>query len=747
MDDADVTLGNDRLELAFERAGDGLALAAVRDPSHGHAYRVNAAPDDPFWEVEFRNRAGFDCVVDSTDGAVELDRADDERTTLRWSSVPVGFADDGHVTEATVEFDVTLPGDERAARLRPTVEVEDGADLTLWRVSLPAFGDLHRPGADRAEDRLLVPDGWGAYIADPTSADDLAVWEFDEYPGATWPMQFLAFDNGPVGLYLGVHDADARAKAFAVDSPGDALSVRVDHHPEGMGEPLDDGAFAPDYDVVLGTYEGDWYDAAQRYREWATAEAPWATPLADRDVPDWFAETCLWWMPSFEQAPTESGFDPEDAAAVADRIRRLRERFDVPTAVHWYRWHTIPYDTDYPDYPPARPGFADAVAGLQTEDVPVMPYINGRLTDPNGETYRERDLGEAVAKRGSARCDPPGEERFRYPEEYGNGQWMCPACPATEAWQDAVRERASYLAGEVGVSGIYVDQVAAAAPSLCFDPDHDHPPGGGSYGVEGFRDVLAGVREAGEAADVPLGITSECNAEPYMDVLDGYLMWWSARDDQVPLFSTVYGDRCHTFGRTYLPSDLDDGGRAFRAKTAQLFAYGAQLGWINVGADAVSDVEDEDVAVGDRLLDEANADAADYLEALAAAFESARDHVAAGRRLRDPEPTDSLPTHDVRWDMGGGNGGEWDVSLPAVLPALWSAPGEDGVALAVTNWTDERHDPTWTLADAPVGGDVAVSELAAGADAAASVDVVGGAPRLTTDLPPRSVRVFHLRDD
>ena len=43
---------------------------------------------------------------------------------------------------------------------------------------------------------------------------------------------------------------------------------------------------------------------------------------------------------------------------------------------------------------------------------------------------------------------------------------------------------------ECGVKGVYIDQIAAAAPTLCFDKSHGHPLGGGHWWTEGYWKLL-----------------------------------------------------------------------------------------------------------------------------------------------------------------------------------------------------------------------------------------------------------------
>ena len=47
-----------------------------------------------------------------------------------------------------------------------------------------------------------------------------------------------------------------------------------------------------EYEVVLGSFEGDWYAAAERYRQWSHRQ-PWAgRPLhRRRDVPGWLLDS------------------------------------------------------------------------------------------------------------------------------------------------------------------------------------------------------------------------------------------------------------------------------------------------------------------------------------------------------------------------------------------------------------------------------------------------------------------------
>src|SRR5690606_17858885 len=125
-------------------------------------------------------------------------------------------------------------------------------------------------------------------------------------------------------------------------------------------------------EAVWRLLRGDWFDAAVIYRDWARANAKWYPPLGPDgrdDTPPWMRELSVWVL---------TGGPPEQ---VVPDVEQFTKAIGIPVGLHWYNWHEIPFDNDYPHYFPTKQGFADAVAKLQEGGVYVMPYINGRLWD------------------------------------------------------------------------------------------------------------------------------------------------------------------------------------------------------------------------------------------------------------------------------------------------------------------------------------------------------------------------------
>ena len=191
---------------------------------------------------------------------------------------------------------------------------------------------------------------------------------------------------------MAAHDPVASFKRYRVDARGEqqALGRAGSSGPRPMQASLAT-MWRCRGEVVVEAFRGDWFDAAQIYRAWAEQNAQWwpqREEWARTDTPKWMREVCIWGRPygSFEQA-------------VPPTKRFAEYMAGLPMAVHWYSWHEIPFDNNYPHYFPAKPGFAEGVKAMQEAGVRVMPYINGRLWDMDTEDFKTTALPAATKKR------------------------------------------------------------------------------------------------------------------------------------------------------------------------------------------------------------------------------------------------------------------------------------------------------------------------------------------------------------
>lgn len=526
-----------------------------------------------------------------------------------------------------------------ASRQRLTMEVANkGQAVALREITFPI---VEVPVTDA--DVVVVPVVSGRLHRRPASTR----LDFKgEYPGGWLPMQCAGVYGPKGGVYVGVHDPLASTKRLEMETKDGVLRIAwkwpaPDCGVAGKGWKMP-GA------VVVRPFEGDWYDFAQIYRDWVWREAPWwpRGPQAGRpDTPAWMKDIAVWCC-------TGGGAD-----YVVKAMTKFAAYLDVPTALHWYNWHQVPFDNDYPHYFPAKDGFAEGVKALQAAGVRVMPYINGRLWDTDLEDFKTTAVAAATKN----------EKGEPYTEEYGSGQKLAPMCPTTPLWQKTVRDIVLRLTGpEFNVDGVYVDQVAAASPRLCFDSSHGHPLGGGAWWTtQGYWPMLADLRKALAAERPGKMITTECNAEPFVHLFDGYLTWHFQEADAVPLFAAVYGGQVEMFSRAY--QDDSWKGTAMRQKTAQALTWGEQLGWMG------PDVVDDPVA-------------GPFLKRLGRLRYDLRRYFSGGRLARPPSVKDDGATVTADWKWGGSR----MVTTPVVLSGAWQA-ADGAVALLFVNVDVQPH--------------------------------------------------------
>ncbi len=554
-----------------------------------------------------------------------------------------------------VELDVQLVG----PRLTTHLKVNNRTTAAVEHVQTPVVR-LGMLGGNGADDVFCFPRGAGEIQQDPVGR---GVHWGGLYPSGWSSMQYLAVYDPAGGLYLAAEDPAASTKETFGRGPDGQGTVAY-----GVEWPLPD-MIVPGNDWnqpgegALELFRGDWYDAAQVYRRWAEAKAQWWPARAKaKQVPQRFRDNAVW------VCDGATPYEPNNTVA---RTLAFARFMGVPTAIHWYNWHQIPFDTEYPHYDPPKARMAEGVKELQRGGVAVMPYINARLWDSWLDDFKQEAHRYAT-------CDEQGKP---YLEIYGSKRSvkvkvknatgeeerteqqpvaLAAMCPVTPYWQDKVRSIVLWLQNEVGVDGVYMDQVAAASPRLCMNKAHGHPLGGGDWWcTQGYWPLLAKLRGAMKSDKF---ITTECNSEPFMQYYDGYLSWHWQYEHQVPAFSAVYADQVALFSRAY--GGGKDADLAMRQKAAQSLVFGEQIGWLSASV--------------------INQKGAVFLRECARMRHLLRDWLANGRMVRPPALSGPMPTLTADWQWSG----VWPVTLPAVQTGAWRA--RDGrVVVILANFSPQ----------------------------------------------------------
>lgn len=429
---------------------------------------------------------------------------------------------------------------------------------------------------------LSSPSASSLAAFDPTGFGAVKSYKFNAWLPA---MQFSGLFTTAGCLYLGINDGKAFPKTFAFDGK-DTVQAEYLASPEmGAWDSLP---------FKVRAIEGicDWHTLADQYVPFARQTEWYKRGLSLRmSRPEWIYSTPLWINTHWQ---TVDVFEPTGGhpRTVLERVNKFKALIgDCPMLLHWYEWdllgytdseyseceqnHVCGFDSHYPDYFPAREGFQQAVSELADINVRTIPYINGRIFDQALEHWDDPLVQSAAVLTKS--------QRFVV-EEYGNHVRFAAMCPAAKFWQQTIADVAQGVVETAPVSGVYIDQIAAAPPLHCYNKNHSHEYGGGSSWTSGYKGMLEKVRK--QIGDSHM-IVTESNAEQFIGSVDTFLSLIAMFDVDhlVPAFQYIYpGGVFASAGAEFYRSDItNNDGLGFMKKVMKQFVIGSQLGWFSLG--------------------------------------------------------------------------------------------------------------------------------------------------------------------
>ena len=396
------------------------------------------------------------------------------------------------------------------------------------------------------------------------------------------------------------------------------------------------------------------------------------------------------------------------------------------------------FDTNYPNYLTTRTGFDDTRIALQSMGVSVFPYINGRIYDQSTENWESSGKAGAVKMLQVPTTLVTPEDAVDvgldlYNESYGSQALFAVMCPHDTDWQGTISSTVGSII-ELGVDGVYIDQVGAAGPKPCFDPSHGHDLGGGDWWVGGYREMLTQSRAAAAAAspDRRTVLLTESNSESFIGALDVMLTLVafehpnyakSSNNRQTGAFPAIYGGYTTGCGSEFFQDDLNGNGDVFAAKIAQQFLMGAQMGWMSLGG---RDNQDPPMGLYDLLMDPSQDATVDFIKTLSGARAALNATFFDGRASRDLE-FEIDGASDRRRSAPDAIRGSGAHPVPGSAPHL----GLEYDAVAASVWLDDAGPSPESLTVVFVGVESggAASAVSFGMDAArfglAVVDAAG----------------------
>ena len=705
-----LILANDHVRFEFEPTGMG--LSAMIDKKTGYNHIKTVEGKHLLWEVAFGKGRQIERITNNYKpcnyARIENLPNGSQRAVMEWNELRWWLED----SVVTVQVTVELPKDCGIAKWR--IFVENLSDYWgLWEANYPRINGFPASGE---YDAAIPTCASGGHL--------IKNWDRRlkmRSPSGFFPMQFMALTKGTNSVYFASMDGESRAKDFFVNTETEELAMI--RYPENMGVAGSD--FPDNYPAELGVYQGDWVGAAHKYRSWALKQI-WTqngTISQRADFPEIAANVGLWlrgfwkWEINLDEdkrreTPSDWEADVQDPHEMNKPFFNVMERLpNIPLALHWYRWHHVTFDNQYPHYLPALPGFGERVGELTETGSVIMPYINGLSADSKIADWYKFDPHAIKDEAGGLR------QKFYWD---GAGR-LLPMCPNQVFWHDEITTLVDSIIGDYGVNGIYIDEVSCNSHELCFNKDHGHPLGGGRYWADGWRKFYRKIQNVAQRKGRKVVVTSEAANEIFFDQVTANLFWAQPTDWEIPMMEVVYAGYSLFFGS---PCDYKRSNRFFNFAQGQAFIDGRQNGWMDFG-----------------LFAPQHSEKVDYFKQCGEYRVAALKFLTYGRLWGPVRPANSIPTFK---DDGFGWRTKHVGTVPCAEGRLWQS--EDGhLGVVMANYVNEELPFAYSIDPADYGlkaGSYRLREITP--DGTIPIESVSGTIERTENLGPRKIKVIEI---
>ncbi len=584
--------------------------------------------------------------ISNSQNLFTLDISGKEATSeIGWDSVSI----DNNTSYCTLHF-ATPTNSKLPKTLTVTITLETSDNISNWDISVAGidnntlneviFPQLNIK-AD-GNDYFLLPHYSGKLIENPKNnlIDSKLIYPL----GWDATMQFSAYYNNNYGIYFGTHDPKASLKTFVTKAEDGG--IKYENIIPIPNKSLKENDWEMSGVFQLRLFNGNWFDASQIYREWASNQAEyWPKESLSRNKRQKAIGSIGVWAyfaaePTFQMSSIEKEFTKFANYFTESNI-----------GIFWFQWNYLEFDNDYPNYFPELSGMGDLVNKLQKDStIFIMPYINARLFDQDLPNYATD--GYPYATKNS--------QGIAY-TQYFNGNTFAVMCPTQKSWQNTLIDASEQLTNRIGCSAVYLDQVCASTPNQCMDARHNHTLGGGSWWREGYNEMFEKIHST-----IPENkfVTVEGGCDYLADEVDGFLVKGWTTNNLVPAFPAVYAGKVQMLGRDISTANYHN--PAYYCKLSQAFIFGIQPGWTS-----------------SWVVSDPNADVAKpFLKQIATMRYKLREYLSFGRMLKQVKVDGSIPEITSTWTDYGEN---IDVTISALQHSVWQNKDDNKIVILFSN--------------------------------------------------------------
>lgn len=440
--------------------------------------------------------------------------------------------------------------------------------------------------------RIAIDTNEGMLIEDIKLKENFYPYKFREldYPSeglyAMFPAvvqsQFLTYYDDVAGIYIAAEDKERSIKGIDFGPIGSAVKLRFKLYP---GIEKDVVKYKLPYNLVIDFFNGDWYDAAELYRNWFKNNLPEnLLPIEDnRDLPEWYTDSPLvvtypvQGIHDMDEAKPNRLFPYSNALPYLEKIGQATGSRIMTVLMHWES--TAPWAPPYV-WPPlgGEKTFCDFCEELHKRGYILGVYCSGisyttqsNINDYNMQAeYDEKGLSRHMC------ASPTGEIVSKTCQAQRKSYDMCIVEDFTKnVLLDEARKMASS-----GLDYIQIlDQNHGGTPYFCFSDKHSHPAVPGKWMVEHMIDFLKKLK-ATVGKNVLLGCESAAAESyiPYMNLSDNRFNLNGYVGKFVPLYAFIYHKYLQNFsGNSVCSLDIFDEIRSpdsYLLRTAHSFLAG-----------------------------------------------------------------------------------------------------------------------------------------------------------------------------
>jgi len=439
------------------------------------------------------------------------------------------------------------------------LSVSNLTERAIKSITFPQITSPPQLGKEVNDDVLLIPSRTELLVEAPGTKN---LKNRQRYP-QTMDVQFASLYDSTAGMYIATYDNDSHYKDYKYTvEKNQSITISISHLlPEIKSEQVE----LP-YDIVLGTFVGDWYNAADNYKRWAKNQNWCSKKISQRDdIPVFFREgSALFCVPFLHEKPEYKLYPFEDLPKLPEIAKKYQELTGMPhigfAPFGWENrgaWAGI-------NYFPAQPSNE------------IWQKVNSELKKEGNFTFFMPSGFKWVVKRKKTMSGPAFDDTADFErrkemciqhvdgtpilvDKYSNQDvhtgLTTKLCHSCEESSETMRDIFLGIA-RLGTSLIQFDQEhGGAQPDPCYNKNHEHPPGFSNQYCTDFYSLCKDIYTQGKAINPNFGLSIESTGEGTIQY--GATMWGRQCSEvdsyvlgarSVGLFSYIYHEYIPVLG-------------------------------------------------------------------------------------------------------------------------------------------------------------------------------------------------------